>query len=130
VSERAEVIERAVSAYRALSELAEAVEEEWQYVTDLTEAYSAALEALTASGDPLPAGAGEAVAAACEEIGLIADPHRAIDWLSTFPHVVALAMGGDVDGSADGFESGPGDGTGGDDSDDNNPFRLLLGGKR
>jgi hypothetical protein len=28
---------------------------------------------------------------------LITDPHKAIDWLSTFPHVVALALGGDVD---------------------------------
>ena len=27
------------------------------------------------------------------EVGLITDPHRAIDWLSTFPQVVLLAAG-------------------------------------
>jgi hypothetical protein len=129
VSERAVTVERAVAAYRALSELAESVEEEWQYVTDLTEAYSAALEALAVSEEAMPAGAADAVDAACEEIELIADPHRAIDWLSTFPHVVALAMDGDVDAAAEG---GPGGrtGAGAEDSDDDNPFRLLLGGKR
>ena len=34
-----------------------------------------------------------AVDRAIAEIGLIADPHRAIDWLSTFPQVVLLALG-------------------------------------
>jgi hypothetical protein len=34
-----------------------------------------------------------AVDAAIEEAGLITDPHRAIDWLSTFPQVVLLAVG-------------------------------------
>ena len=29
---------------------------------------------------------------AVDEIGRIEDPHRAIDWLSTFPQVVLLAM--------------------------------------
>ena len=31
--------------------------------------------------------------AAIDEIGRIEDPHRAIDWLSTFPQVVLLAIG-------------------------------------
>jgi hypothetical protein len=34
-----------------------------------------------------------AVDAAIAEIDAIADPHRAIDWLSTFPQVVLLALG-------------------------------------
>jgi len=34
---------------------------------------------------------------AIDEIALITGPHKAIDWLSTFPHVVAIALGGDVD---------------------------------
>jgi hypothetical protein len=33
-----------------------------------------------------------AVDTAIEEIALIADPHRAIDWLSTFPQIVRLAL--------------------------------------
>ena len=32
-------------------------------------------------------------ARAIDEIGRISDPHRAIDWLSTFPQVVLLALG-------------------------------------
>jgi hypothetical protein len=34
-----------------------------------------------------------AIDRAIAEIGLIADPHRAIDWLSTFPQVVLVALG-------------------------------------
>ena len=37
--------------------------------------------------------AGTAVDLAIDEIGRIEDPHRAIDWLSTFPQVVLLAIG-------------------------------------
>jgi hypothetical protein len=36
--------------------------------------------------------AADAVDAAIDEIALITDPHRAIDWLSTFPQVVRLAL--------------------------------------
>ena len=48
-------------------------------------------------GRPVTTNQIAAVDEAIAEIGLIADPHKAIDWLSTFPHVVALALGGDVD---------------------------------
>ena len=41
----------------------------------------------------MPAGASDAIDEAIVEIGSIADPHRAIDWLSTFPQVVLLAIG-------------------------------------
>ena len=34
-----------------------------------------------------------AVDRAIDEIDRITDPHRAIDWLSTFPQVVLLAIG-------------------------------------
>jgi hypothetical protein len=133
MSERSELIERAVAAYRTLAERAETVEDEWQYVTDLTEAYVPALEAL-ATGDALPAEAAEAVEEAIAEVALISDPHRAIDWLSTFPHVVALAVGGDVDsvrpaaGAAEprAAESEPAE----SEPDDDSPFRILLGGDR
>ena len=101
MNDRAELVDNAAASYRALADLAETIEDEWQYVTDLTDAYLPAIEALAGIVAPLPAGAGDAVDEAIAEIGLITDPHRAIDWLSTFPRVVALALGGDVDGASD-----------------------------
>jgi hypothetical protein len=65
----------------------------------------------------------EAVDEAIAEIGLVTDPHKAIDWLSTFPHVIGLALGGSVDAAGAGGAS-PG---GGQEPDDDSPFRLLLG---
>ena len=121
-------------AYEALADLAESVEDEWQYVTDLVDAYLPSLRAL-AAGAAGAAGAAPAIEAEAEaavdeaiaEIALITDPHKAIDWLSTFPHVVALALGGDVDEPAD---DAPGAGpTGGLElgGDDDSPFRFLRG---
>jgi hypothetical protein len=133
VSERSELIERAVAAYRTLAGLAETVEDDWQYVTDLTEAYLPAVEAL-AAGDALRAEAAEAVDEAIAEVTLISDAHRAIDWLSTFPHVVALAVGGDVDAALPAespAESPAGSEPGSEpEPDDDSPFRILLGGDR
>jgi hypothetical protein len=98
--EQSAAVDRAVEAYRTLADLAETVEDEWQYVTDLADAYLPSIQALADSGEPLTADQVAAVDEAIAEIGLIADPHKAIDWLSTFPHVVALALGGDVDDDA------------------------------
>ena len=125
MSERAEAAARAADAYRALADLAEDVEAEWQYVTDLTEAYLPAIEALGGGAAPLPDGAAAAVDEAIAEIALIKDPYRAIDWLSTFPHVVALALGGDVDAGGEG-EGGAAPGAA-PQPDDDSPFRLLRG---
>ena len=97
--EQIAVVERAVEAYQTLADLAEAVEDEWQYVTDLTDAYLPSIQAL-AEANPGRSPTAKQVAAVDEviaEIGLITDPHKAIDWLSTFPHLVALALGGDMD---------------------------------
>ena len=48
----------------------------------------------TARGDePLPERLTAALDRAIDEIGRIEDPHRAIDWLSTFPQVVLVALG-------------------------------------
>lgn len=90
-----DVIARGLEAYPSLVALGEGVEDEWQYVTDLSTAWRARLESVAAArgSDPAPAGAPEAVAAAVDEIALITDPHRAIDWLSTFPQVVLAAIG-------------------------------------
>jgi len=89
-----DVVERALQAYRALAELGEQVEDEWQYVNDLLAVHSADLRAAAAAqpGRNLPPAAVRAVELAIEEVGLIADPHRAIDWLSTFPQIVRLAV--------------------------------------
>jgi hypothetical protein len=89
-----DVIDRALDAYAALTELGEDVEDEWTYVNELSEAWRDRLDAVaTARGADAPAaGAAAAIDRAIEEIGAIADPHRAIDWLSTFPQVVLLAL--------------------------------------
>ena len=128
---RADLIERVAAAYRDLADLAETVEDEWQYVTDLTDAYLPSLEALATadSGWSLPVGAVEAVDEAIAEIALIVDPHRAIDWLSTFPHVVALALGGSVDEPAGAEMPGatePEPEPEPDEPDEDSPFRMLL----
>jgi hypothetical protein len=90
-----EAIERATRAYATLAELGEAVEDEWSYVTDLHAAWQARLDAVAAErGDGrIDPAADAAVDAAIDEIALLEDPHRAIDWLSTFPQVILLALG-------------------------------------
>lgn len=89
------VIARALAAYATLRSLGESVEDEWLYVTELERTWRERLLGLAdALGEaPLPAPAVDAVAEAIAEIALIRDPHRAIDWLSTFPQVVAVALG-------------------------------------
>jgi hypothetical protein len=126
VNERYEVAERAVAAYRALADLAETIEDEWQYVTDLVDAYLPSIQAL-GDGDSAGLTAAQVVAVdeAIAEIALITDPHKAIDWLSTFPHVVALALGGDVDEPAG--DGGLGAGGAPADADDDSPFGMLRG---
>jgi len=90
---RGTVVAHALEAFDALVELGETVEDEWTYVTDLAAAGRAAIRA--AEGDPfaaLPAPRAVAIESAAEEIGRIRDPHRAIDWMSTYPAVIALAL--------------------------------------
>ena len=90
-----DVVQRATSAERVLADLGETIEDEWSYVNDLDEAWAARLtEVGEARGDEsAPAAVVEAVDAAVAETEAITDPHRAIDWLSTFPQVVLLALG-------------------------------------
>lgn len=89
------VVDRALDAYATLSELGEDVEEEWSYVNDLAEAWRQQLaDVADRRGSELLADStAAAVDRAIAEIRLIADPHRAIDWLSTYPQVVLLALG-------------------------------------
>jgi hypothetical protein len=83
------------AAYDDLTSLAEDVEDEWSYVTDLAAAWSARLEevAVARGTEPLGDGIPDALAALTAELAEIDDPHRAIDWLSTAPQVALLALG-------------------------------------
>ena len=89
------VIDRAFDAYAELAELGESIDDEWSYVNDLAEAWRDRFgEVATDRGsDIAPQDTSIAVDRAIDEIRLITDAHRAIDWLSTFPQVVLLAVG-------------------------------------
>ena len=91
----AAAIERALAAYAELTELGEGIEEEWSYVNDLSSAWRERFEAVAASrgAAELDPAADVAIDRAIDEIARITDPHRAIDWLSTFPQVMLLALG-------------------------------------
>lgn len=86
----------ALAAYEELTNLGEDVEDEWTYVTDLSAAWRERIERLVEErGVELVAAPEQAaIERAIDEIGRISDPHRAIDWLSTFPQVVLLTLGG------------------------------------
>jgi hypothetical protein len=88
-------LERALDALDGLQQLGEDVEDEWTYLTDLGEAWRQRLEAVAdARGDEqLPEVRATAVDRAIDEAGRITDPHRAIDWMSTFPQIVLVAVG-------------------------------------
>jgi len=88
-------IDGARDTLEALVSLGEEIEDEWQYVQDLAEAWGERLDVVAAgrSDEALPPEQGGAVQRVCVEAGLIEDPHRAIDWLSTFPQVVLAAIG-------------------------------------
>jgi hypothetical protein len=90
-----DLIERAIAAERALADIGEGVEDEWTYVNDLHDAWAARLaEVARARGaEPAPAATIAAIDQAIDETESGLDPHRAIDWLSTFPQVVLLALG-------------------------------------
>jgi len=90
-----QLLEGAVAAYDELVTLAEDVEDEWTYVMDLSAAWRERLEAVAAERGSEPTTASEeaAIDRAVDEVGRIGDPHRAIDWLSTFPQVVLSALG-------------------------------------
>ncbi len=90
-----DVIDRALESYAALTELGEEVEDEWSYVTELSEAWRIRLEEVAADrgASPTEPAISAAIDALVDEAARITDPHRAIDWLSTFPQVVLVALG-------------------------------------
>jgi hypothetical protein len=88
------VLAHASDAYASLAEVGEEIDDEWSYIQDLTEAWGARLAAVSAArGSETVGDVVAAVDAAIAEISRIDDPHRAIDWLSTFPQVVLVALG-------------------------------------
>ena len=89
-----DLIDRALDAYAVLEELGEQIEDEWSYVADLSDAWRTRLDSVSAhhGADDASDEASAAIDLAVDEIGRIEDPHRAIDWLSTFPQVVLLAL--------------------------------------
>jgi hypothetical protein len=89
------VIDRALDAYGDLAALGETIEDEWSYVNDLVDGWRDRLTEVSddRGASPAPPETGAAIDRAIVEIETIADPHRAIDWLSTFPQVVLLACG-------------------------------------
>jgi hypothetical protein len=89
------LIGRALAGLDVLATTAEPVEDEWQYVTDLGTVWRARLRSVAdARGEEeAPAGADAAIETLVAEAGRISDPHRAIDWLSTFPQVALAALG-------------------------------------
>lgn len=91
----ADAVVAAHAAYDTLAELAEDVEDEWSYVNDLTTAWRDRFDEVVAARGHEPAGVGVAAAieAVAAEAAAIDDPHRAIDWLSTCPQIVLIAIG-------------------------------------
>lgn len=88
-------IGRALDAYDSLAAVGEEVDDEWSYVQDLTGVWRERLEAAIAAhgGTPIDPAGDAAIDRAIDEVARITDPHRAIDWLSTFPQVVLIALG-------------------------------------
>lgn len=89
-----EVLDPALAALGELGRLGEEVADEWQYVVDLETAWRDRLTEVVAArrGQPVDDPQAAAIERVIAETRLITDPHRAIDWLSTFPQVVLLAL--------------------------------------
>ena len=85
----------ALVAYERLASLAEEIEDEWTYVTDLLAAWRERIEELIdeRGSESVTSLEEAAIGRAIDEIGRISDPHRAIDWLSTFPQIVLVTLG-------------------------------------
>ena len=90
-----DLLERAIAAQRALADIGEEIEDEWTYVNDLHDAWAARLAKVANERGTEPASTATiaAIDQAIAETESGLDPHRAIDWLSTFPQVVLLAVG-------------------------------------
>ena len=97
-----DLVERVIAALGRLATLGETIPDEWTYVHDLETGWVARLRAVAAaSASAAPASGATPEAAELEvaidelvgEADRIADPHRAIDWLSTLPQATLVALG-------------------------------------
>jgi hypothetical protein len=91
----AAALDNVLDTYDSLATLGEEIEDEWQYIQDLTATWHERLAAVDTrrGAEILAPDAAAAVTWASDEAALITDPHRAIDWLSTFPQVVLVTLG-------------------------------------
>ncbi|MES2210626.1 MAG: hypothetical protein V4515_10650 [Chloroflexota bacterium] len=87
-------IERVAAALASLVATADSIDDEWTYIHDMETVWAARLRAV-AAGRPAepPPGFEAAIDGLIAEVAQIADPHRAIDWLSTLPQAVLVALG-------------------------------------
>ncbi len=87
-------MERVIDAIAGLATTAASITEESTYVQDLETVWSARLRAV---GAGRPEDQTVEFAAAIDrlitEVARITDPHRAIDWMSTLPQAVLVALG-------------------------------------
>jgi hypothetical protein len=90
----AEVLELARIGYAELLEIAEGIEDEWSETNDLAAAWRARIDEveLARGAEAVSARVVAAARALVAEAALIDDPHRAIDWLSTYPQVLLVAL--------------------------------------
>jgi hypothetical protein len=94
-----DLLATALGALGVLADLGETIEDEWTYVTRLTEMGRARLNAAVPDAGVLVAAEiAFAIDALADEAGRITDPHRAIDWLSTLPAIAELALGAGIAG--------------------------------
>ena len=91
----ADALADARAAYADLLSVAEEIEDEWSETNDLALAWQRRIDEVDAlrGAAEAPAALVDAVAALADEVRSIGDPHRAIDWLSTFPQVLLMALG-------------------------------------
>lgn len=90
-----DVIAVARDGYEDLLGLAEEIEDEWSETNDLATVWTDRLDDVAAArgAEAAPDRLVAAVAALVDEARSVDDPHRAIDWLSTFPQVLLIALG-------------------------------------
>ncbi|GAC1676836.1 MAG: hypothetical protein NVS9B8_18270 [Candidatus Limnocylindrales bacterium] len=90
-----DLLDMARTAYEELTGLAEDVEDEWSYINDLAAVWTERIDAVASARGPEPVGddVAAAVTILAGEAAALDDPHRAIDWLSTFPQVLLIALG-------------------------------------
>jgi hypothetical protein len=89
------LIARTLVAFDGLVARGDEIADEAQYLSDLGVVWKGRLIAVgnARRSEPARPDIEAAVDAVCAEAARIDDPHRAIDWLSTLPQVVLVALG-------------------------------------